>query len=106
MEVEFVRPLRGPCPASARIGRNCAFCGGTRAWRRAMRGDLSQAFKRHPAGALAGIATWGLILGAVGSLITGRPRYAAAGIILAAGFMTPAMTYQTWIVWAAFLSGS
>jgi hypothetical protein len=105
METSFVWRAGRPCPAVARTGRSCTACGGTRAWRHAMRGDIQRAVRVHPPGALVGTATWGLLLGATVSLITGRFRGAVIVFVFAVSLLMAAVAYQAWMAWVAFSPG-
>jgi hypothetical protein len=86
------------CAYRARTGRPCLGCGGTHAFRRAVRGDVLGAARLNPLGAFAGVASWLVLFGALNGFITGNLK--SLGIAcLVVGLATPAVVAGAWIWW-------
>ena len=86
------------CEYLRTTGRACVGCGGTRAYGRAVRGELGAAFSLNAIGAASGIAVWLLTLGGLVSLLRGRWQGLMATLIVV-GAATPVAVVVGLVRW-------
>jgi hypothetical protein len=86
------------CAFRARYGIDCLGCGGTRAFAAASRVRLGEAFAHNRLGAMLGLATWALLLGAAGSWVARQASYlwGALALVLAVLSVTIAAHGLLW----------
>jgi hypothetical protein len=75
------------CAFRVRYGIDCLGCGGTRAFAAAARGRFGAAFAFNRLGAMVGVVTWGLLLGAGASWLSRQARYLWTAVALAVALL-------------------
>jgi hypothetical protein len=93
------------CGVRVRYGFDCVGCGGTRAFDRAAHGALAQAFRLNRLGAMTGLVTWLVALGATLSLASARLRYLAAAVVASLILLSGAMVVHAVLWWRALPPG-
>jgi hypothetical protein len=86
------------CSFRARTGLPCVGCGGTRAFMLGARGAFPAALRANPLGAYAAAAAWVLVLGAAGTLVSGRKEPLKVPLVTTA-VLLPVVFVATVVWW-------
>jgi hypothetical protein len=93
------------CAFREQYGFDCLGCGGTRAFAAAARGRFGDAFTLNRLGAMVGLATWGLLLGAGASWITRQARYLWIALAVGLGLVSVTLVTHGVLWWRSLPPG-
>jgi hypothetical protein len=90
------------CAYRIETGRPCVGCDGTKAFRRAVVGDLRGAARLNLLGGFAGVVSWLMCLGGLAGALSGRLK-ALAVVGLVVVLATPVVVVARWMQWTGML---